>query len=264
MVIYLFGWKLQAQDDLKLQLIKKIDVQSRFIEIDKLQQLYIVTDDHTLQKYSPDGELLKYFNENNIGAISSIDVTNPFQPLVYYGEYQIGVMLDRSLSEIFRFKLGDLNLYQIDAVGLSSDNLLWLYDPNSFKLKKIDKNLRTVTESLDLTGILEESFLPVKLIESDNKVFLFDPDYGLMIFDLMGNYLKTIKNIDAEFIQIQDNELHYLDSNNKLNAFKISNLQKKQIDLKSKEIESDHLIELKISIERLFLMYNDRVDILKK
>jgi hypothetical protein len=160
--------------------------------------------------------------------------------------------------------LGDLNLYQIDAVGLSSDNLLWLYDPNSFKLKKIDKNLRTVTESLDLTGILEESFLPVKLIESDNKVFLFDLDYGLMIFDLMGNYLKTIKNIDAEFIQIQDNELHYLDSNNKLNAFKISNLQKKQIDLKSKEIESDHLIELKISIERLFLMYNDRVDILKK
>ena len=260
----MFGLKIQAQDDLKLQLIKKIDIKSRFIEVDKLQQLYIVTDDHTLQKYSPDGELLKYYNENNIGAISSIDVTNPFQPLVYYGEYQIGVMLDRSLSEIFRFRLGDLNLYQIDAVGLSSDNLLWLYDPNSFKLKKIDKNLRTVTESLDLTGILENSFLPVKLVESDNKVFLFDPNYGIIIFDLMGNYIKTIKNIDAEIIQLQDSELHYLDSNHNLNSLNISNLQKKQIALKNKEIDSDNLIELKISVDRIFLRYNDHVDLLKK
>ena len=264
MVIYLFGLKLQAQDDLKLQLIKKIDIQSRFIEIDKLQQLYIVTDDHTLQKYSPDGELLKYFNENSIGAISSIDVTNPFQPLVYFSDFQVVVVLDRSLSEIFRFNLAELNFYQFDAVGASSDNMFWLYDPNNFKLKKIDKNRKVIIESPDLFGILEIAFSPLVLVESDNKVILHDPEFGLIIFDLMGNYLKTIKNIDAEYIQVQDSELYYLDSNHKLNSLNINNLQKKLIVLNNKEIDADNLIELKISVERLFLRYNNHIDILKK
>jgi len=250
---------LHAQDTMQLQLLKSIDLKAHFIETDRMQQVYVVTNNHSLQKYSADGELLKIYNENGLGAISTVDVTNPLQILVYFADYQTAVILDRSLSELYRFRLGDLDLMQIEAVALSSDNRLWLYDANNFLLKKIDNNGNIELESPDLSGILTDAFLPKRLFEAEYKIFLNDPDFGIMLFDNFGNYIQMLQIRGLDYFQIFNGHLIWLDEKKRLHRFHLRNFREEETDLKALGIETEGLLQLCLSPDRLLLRYADRV-----
>jgi hypothetical protein len=250
---------LSAQDSSQLHLLKTIDISVRFLEIDRMQQVYAVTDDHTLQKYSADGELLKTFNENSLGAISSLDVTNPFQILVYYVEYQTAVVLDRSLSESYRFLLSDLDLMQIDAVGLSSDNMLWLYNPNDFKLLKIGNQSEIELESPDLRGILKESFQPKKLREAEFKIFLNDPETGIMIFDNFGNYFQTLVITEIDYFQVIDRYLVWMDKAQKLHRMHLKNYREEIYEMSGYGPSTEDLQQVCLGPERMIYRYKNRL-----
>ena len=146
------------------------------MEVDKMQQLYLLIGDNDLQKYDVNGTLLCRFNENNLGPISYVDVSNPFRILVYYDDYTTVIFLDRTLSEIQRNDLSDLDLPQVEALGTASDNNLWLFDNNTYTLKKLDQSNEVLVESLDLNLLLTEPLYPVRLLEANNRVYLNSPN----------------------------------------------------------------------------------------
>jgi hypothetical protein len=224
--------------------IKTLEIEGIHVEIDRLQQIYVVQKGGGLEKYSAEGKLLFRFNENNLGEIKSIDVSNPHQLLLFFGDYQTIVLLDRSLSEINRFDLTDLGYLQVEAVGLSSDNQIWVYDPNELLLQKIDQNGELVQESPDLSAILDDAFMPNRLIERDYQVFLNDPDYGVMIFDVFGNYQKTLEIKGLSYFQWREGALQWLDFEKGLRRFQLASFQEKIIKLKSKGLETEGLLQL--------------------
>lgn len=255
---------LYAQDTASLFLINKIELKTLFVEVDRLQQFYAVTDDHTLKKFSASGDLVKSFNENSLGAISAVDVSNPFQPMVFYNEYQTAVVLDRSLSELYRFKLGDLGFTQVDALALSSDNMLWLYDPNNFKLIKFESNGTVNLESPDLTMILENSFFPIRLCEAEFKVFANDPDNGLLIFDNFGNFIQRLNVFGIGFFQVSGNLLIWMDADKNLHRMHLKTFREQISPVVDLGIDSKNLIQLCILSDRYLLRYSDRIEIVKK
>ena len=64
-----------------------------------------------------------------LGKITRIDFQNPLQIVVFYKDFNTVVLLDNQLNEIKRI---DFNLkpelVQLEAVGLSAQNQLWIYD----------------------------------------------------------------------------------------------------------------------------------------
>ena len=255
---------VKAQDTLTPHLIKKLELKTLFVEVDRMQQIYAVTDDHTLKKFSASGDFIKSFNENNLGAISSVDVSNPFQPLVFYAEYQTAVVLDRTLSELYRFKLGSLDFSQIEALGLSSDNMLWLYDPNNFKLIKFESNGTINLESPDLSSILEISFFPKSLREAEFKVFANDPDQGLLIFDNFGNFIQRLTISIVDYFQVSGNFLIWMDADKQLHRLHLKTYREQISPISDLGIDASNLLQLCIMPDRYLLRYPNSIEIVKK
>ncbi|WP_156039766.1 hypothetical protein [Aureispira sp. CCB-QB1] len=238
--------------------LKSIPKTSRWMEVDKMKQLYLVENAHTLLKYSPEGELLYQFNENSLGEISYIDVSNPFRILVYYNDYATVIFLDRTLSEIQRHDLSDLDIPEVRALGTASDNNIWIFDNNTYTLKKVDSQNQVIAESPDLSLLLTEGIDPNRLIEANARVYLNSPNIGILVFDIFGNYIKTIEILDLDYFQVYEGQIFYVE-HKKFKTYHLLSFLTKEIKL---PILSEKLEQLCIAQEHLYIKYPNKINII--
>ena len=238
--------------------LKSIPKTSRWIEVDKMKQLYLIEDAHTLLKYSSDGDLLSQFNENSLGEISYVDVSNPFRILVYYNDYATVLFLDRTLSEIQRHDLSDLDIPEVRALGTASDNNTWLFDNNTYTLKKINSQNEVVAESSDLSLLLTDALDPNRLIETNARVYLNSPNLGILVFDVFGNYIKTIEILNLDYFQVYEGQIFYVEDK-KFKTYHLLSFLTKEIKM---PIIEEKLEQLCIAQERLYIKYANEIDII--
>lgn len=231
----------QSQEVLP-QPILEIHQSAKFFEVDQLNQIYIVTPQDQLIKYDVTGKQLFDFSDQTLGDLTHIDVTDPFNVLLYYADYQNIVLLDRTLSIPRQLSLLDLDLVNVNAVGLSRDNHIWVYDNNVFRLKKYNAQGQLLAQSADLSLLLNTTLNPIHLKEVDGQVYLNDPAVGLILFDLFGQYISTIGIRELENYQIIDEQLAYRVGET-IRVYNLkSNLESKLLELKlSKEVEQVRL-----------------------
>lgn len=172
--------------------------------LDDLGYLYLISDKNELIRYDPNlVEQYAYSNER-LGSLTSVDANNPLKLLLFYENYQTIIMLDNLLGEIGRYNLFDLGFNDVNAVGISNDNNVWLYDPIDYKLKKIDNAGRLLVESITMYNEGLEYIRPSFLVEKGNKVFLYDEGHGFFLFDNLGQYLYKIPIKGLKSYQIID------------------------------------------------------------
>lgn len=253
------GASCYSQDNYSFQSIAKVEQEARWMEVDKMQQLYLLVGNNNLQKYDVKGTLLYSFNENNLGPISYIDVSNPFRILVYYDSYTTVVFLDRTLSEIQRHDLSTLDLHQVDVLGTASDNNLWLFDNNTYTLKKLDQKNEILVESMDLNLLFTEALTPVRILETNNRVYLNSPNLGLLVFDLFGNYIKTIPLLNLNYFQWYEDQIFYTQER-KLQAYHLLSFQYKNIDL---PILEEDLEQLSIAQDVIYIKNPNNIKIIR-
>lgn len=239
------------------KLIHTIEKKADWIEIDKMKHLYQIEDGHTLVKYSSTGEQLFVYNENNLGDIHSIDVSNPFRIMVYFYDFSTIVFLDRTLSETRRFDLSEFDLPLTEVVAAASDNNMWLFDNDTYTLKKINNQNQVVVESTDLALISDETIQPNRLIEYDNRVYLNVSDIGILVFDIFGNYIKTIEVLGLDYFQLYENQLFYVEDES-LQSYHLASFFKQKIKL---PILEPNLQQLFISQELLYINYQQKTNI---
>ena len=255
--ISVFG-PLSAQD-YESKLLQDIEHKTRWMEVDKMKHLYLIQNEHTLLKYSADGELLFRYNENNLGEIAVLDVTNPFRILVYYEDFNTVVFLDRTLSEIQRFDLSDFDIWQTQAIGLASDNNLWIFDNNSYTVKKIDNSGETITESDDLTLFLSKAPTPNRVIEFNDRLYLNSPNLGIIVLDLYGTFIKTIEIPNLDYFQLHNGQIFYIQDQS-IKSYHLLSFLEKKINL---PITEPNLEQLCIAQERLYLKYPNKTSIFR-
>ncbi|MEM0993343.1 MAG: hypothetical protein AAGI49_09930 [Bacteroidota bacterium] len=180
----------QAQDS--LQQIKNMPLAATFIQIDQLQQLYVLKTDLSLIKFDAKGEQIFEYSNSLLGTPSFVDVTDPLNIALYYEDFQTIVLLDRNLTELQSISLFELGFSQVSSIAISNAQHIWLYDETDFKFKKIDRQGAAIFESGDISLGIGNSIRPATLMERDNKLFANDPAQGIFAFDLFGQYLYTI------------------------------------------------------------------------
>lgn len=204
--------KAQEVDSANIQYTETLQIEAplAYFTTDKLQQVYIVTPQNEVIKYDKRGKEVFRYNNNRLGHLAKVDVTNPFNILLYYPDYLKVITLDRTLSPVGEFNLIDLGVTNVKAIGLSNDNNIWLFDDLGFRLKKVDQFGKVLLESGDLSLLLNRGFVPNHIVERNNMVYVNVPDTGVFIFDNFGRYLSMIELKEVEEFQVIDDQLVFL------------------------------------------------------
>ncbi len=211
-------------------LLYTLDISSPIFTTDQLRNVYTVTKTNEVIKYTPESKIQFRYNNNTLGNLTFIDATDPFNLLLFYPDFRRVILLDRTLSETSSFDLFNLDVIDVPAVGISSDNNLWIYDDLKFNLKKIDRSGNIVQESNNISLVLGKTLSPNFILERNNAVYINDPETGILVFDLFGNYTKTIDVKGLRQFQVIDQQLIYW-QDEKLNVFNLKSLQTRSMDL---------------------------------
>lgn len=160
---------------------------------DEFGNLYIVTQENDVLKYNAKLDSVGRFNNNRLGKIATIDVSNPFTPILFFQESGFIVQLDRFLDVLNVIKLSDYGLTNITQICRSNDNMIWIFDEWNFKLKKIDFQKNILQESSDLRIALSSIQKIQKIIDANGQLYVYDALYGWYVFDYYFGFSTSVK-----------------------------------------------------------------------
>lgn len=179
-----------------------------FMEVDMLNNLYLVTAGNQLKKLNANGDSMAVFNDvKKYGNPSLIDVTNPLKVLLYYKNYATVVILDRLLSLRNSINFRQQNVFSVKAIATSYDNNIWLFDEQNLKLKKIDESGKILQETTDWRLIMDNVPSPTRIIDNNNFVYLYDTNKGFYIFDYYGTFKNNLPFLNWENLSINGKQL---------------------------------------------------------
>lgn len=184
---------VSAQSDSVFTLVKKINGEITAFEVDYLDNIYLLTGTDQLKKLNEQGDSVAVFNNvRNYGKVSKIDVSNPLRVLLYYKDFSTVLVLDRLLNMRSKIDLRQQNIFQVQAIGLSYDNKLWLYDEQEHKLKKIDEDGKVLFETSDFRQLFNQGYSFTTIIDQDGLLYLYDEQKGVLVFDYYGALKRKI------------------------------------------------------------------------
>lgn len=214
---------------------QKASVSTSFISQDKLGNIYQILD-MDIVKYSSKLDTLRTNSIFSSGTIYSLDTRNPMQLMLFFKQQQEIILLDNTLSETNKIKLNFFDW--IDLASMSNrDNAFWLYSITSQSLIKTDKNGKVANRFNNIGQLVKRDINPTQLIENNNKVYLFDPNQGLFVFDLFGNYVKRIQLENAEIVKFYQEKVFFRVEND-IFSYNLVSFDKK-LELKSEENFND-------------------------
>ena len=233
-----------------------INTPARDFTIDKVQQVYLITDRNEVIKHDPRGREVFRFNNNFLEDIGKLDPSNPFNVVLYYPEFLSVITLDSTMTKTGEFDLSNLNLIRVNALGSTNDNNVWLYDEVSFTLKKVNRSGEVLTESVNLNLKLGYSGKPNFLLERSNLVFVNDPDYGILVFSNLGEYDSVLDIKGLQRFQVIGDFLIY-QRGTKLYQYHLKTFEERSIELPVSIHPGDQML---IQKSTLFVKRSDRVE----
>lgn len=211
-MLFLFGGITVAQET-TLELVKSISVKADFVETDNIGNVYVVNGGE-ISKYSLSGDLITKNSALAYGAISSLDATNALKMVLYFRDLSQISYLDNQLSARGdRVELDVLGYYQATVICRSYNDGLWIYDQTTFELTRLTEQLEASAQSGNLAQVLGYVPAPNYIRESNNWLYVNDPDQGILVFDWYGSYTKTIPVKGLNKFVIRADRLFFIDGN---------------------------------------------------
>lgn len=162
--------------------------------VDNLGNLYIINNTGQIKKTGKAGDSIAVFNNvRQYGKLYLMDVTNPLRVLLYYRDFGTIVVLDRFLNTRATIDLRKQQLFQVNAIGQSYDNNIWVYDELESKLKRIGEDGRVLDQSTDFRLIVDSAPSPQFIVDQNRLVYLYDSLKGVYLFDYYGTFKNRIQ-----------------------------------------------------------------------
>lgn len=191
LLLLLVAGFVNAQTDTSFKLVKSIKGDIVGFTVDNLDDIYLLSGTGQVKKLNANGDSVAVFNDvKKFGQATLIDVSNPLKVLLYYKDFTTIVVLDRYLTIRNTIDLRRQNILQVQAIGQSYDNKIWLYDELENKLKKVDDDGKVLLETPDFRFLFGSAPSPQKIFDEDQYLYLYDSAQEVFVFD----YYGTLKN----------------------------------------------------------------------
>jgi hypothetical protein len=183
--------------------------------VDALNNVYLLDKNGQLKKRSANGDSMGVFNEvRKFGKLSSIDVSNPLKTLLFYRDFSTLVALDRFLGRRNTLDLRKMGLYQVKAVSLAYDNGYWVYDELEARVKHLGENGDLQDQFTDLRLLFDAVPAPVRIVDQNKYLYLYDPAKGFFIFDYYGSFRRKIPLVGWKDFTVINSLLYGYDETN--------------------------------------------------
>ena len=185
------------------------------IKIDALGNHYVVTEEMQIIKYNPKGTIRNTYNNNRLGSIGRLDVSNPFLILVYYPQYQTAVLLDNNLSESGRIRFSDIGIGNIRSAAVSDDNNLWVFDEGARNIIKVSTNGHILFKGIPCFNFDIDDSRPFEIMQRGGYLYICQQDSPVRIFDIYGKWVKSLL-LDNFQAMIYLDKIIYYKADNKI------------------------------------------------
>jgi len=247
-----------AQNDSAFQFLKSIKGDFTYFDVDNLDNIYLITTNNQFKKLNDAGDSVSVYNDvKRYGNPSSVDVTNPLKILLYYKDYVTVVVLDRLLTVRNTINFRKQNIFYVNNITLSYDNNIWIFDEEDFKLKKIDEEGKWLQATTDLRMLFDSVPSPVKIVDRDNFIYLYDPEKGFYIFDYYGGFKNRLAFLKWSNVEVNRNTVYGF-SNNNLYSYELKSLNLKEYKLPA---FFGNVTSIKVMNGKLYLLKEYGIDI---
>lgn len=204
-----------GQKDSSFRFVNQFSYPVSSFTVDNIGGLYLITPGNQLKKYNEAGDSVGVFNQvTQYGKLTYVDAENPWKTILFYQNFSTIVLLDKYLNVVTSINLRKQNIFRVHAVTSSYDNNIWLYDEQDNKLKKIDDNGNVLSETVDFRLLFDPVPEPVKIIDRDGFVYLYDPEKGVYIFDYYGSFKSKLTFLNWTNIEVIGKTIYGFDSKN--------------------------------------------------
>lgn len=238
-----------------LEFFKSIPVNASLFTTDPIGNMYVVKMNNNIVKYNIKGDSILVFNEIKKGKITHIDATNPLRVLAYSADYNYILILDNMLSLKSELRLSKLNVFNVPCIANSSDGYIWIYDPVSFSLLKIDETPKVV-QSSPLRGIIDKVINTSFMVEQNRELFVVDSTLGVYRFDRFGFYINLFPQKGVKEVQLFTNDLVFKQGD-KLKIEDISSFREGEILIP----DAENVLQTRVERNRMYVLYHNKVDI---
>ena len=242
LLIVLICWNITPAQEIPVKLLSNSKTpMERFLGMDAFGWEYSIANSE-LRKQK-DGRMLKYRNVS-LGEIYKADLQNPLQIILFYRKFNSVILLDNQLNETSRINFSDLPQPLIaEAVGLASQNRLWVYDITTQQLGLYDLaqgSFKTITPPF--TGTIKYYY------NDYNYFYWIDSTNTCFMVNLFGNVgtLGTVPDYDKVQI-VSSNEL-IVQKNNRLFFYNLEKQSQTAIAIPEKSFRGFHYAAQILSI----------------
>ena len=244
--------------DSTFKLLKNIPGSYSYLDVDVLENIYLITEKNQLKKIRPNGDSLAVFNDvKKFGNPTLLDVSNPLKVLLYYKNFSTVIILDRFLAVRNTINFRNQNIFKVKTLANSYDNNIWIFDEQNVSLKKINDEGSVLSETLDLRQLLDTVPSPSQITDKNNFVYLYDENRGFYIFDYYGSYKNNLPFLYWKHIAVNGNKLMgFVDDtfySYEINSF---NLKSYKLPVFFKDA-----IDIKIMNSKVYLLKKEGVEI---
>ena len=191
--------------DIKEQYELKAD---RFWGVDNYENIYYSVDNVFFKRDIKDKIADLQFKDFNLGNLSSVDIINPLNLLLFYKNSNTVVFLDNRLNELTRFSFDQISpLRIISNAKLAGNRHLWTFNVDVQKLETFDlSDKRTTSSSIPINKDL------VQLETNFRKAWLVLPN-SIAVYDWYANRVKTYDDVKFQKIRMDDGQILALSDN---------------------------------------------------
>lgn len=243
-------------DSVKFVLKNEIEAKGNQFTTDQLGYIYLANTDE-LSKYDSEGKLMFRQSYKSMGDISIIDATQSLRTLLFYRDLTQILFVDNTLSiqgESIKLEKEGFPFVTL-ACASFMNNHFWIYSTDEFMIKRLDKNLKEISTSGNITQLIRKELNPDYIVESGDHVFLHDPNQGILQFDLFGTYIQTLPIKDISFFQVEQNAILYLENGN-LMAYSLKDFSLAKMELPKTGVKQFRKVE-----NKLILSLEDHLEI---
>jgi hypothetical protein len=181
---------------------------------DHIENIYFIDDHRIIKLESNTGNRLEY-GSLSAGTITWADVSNPFQILVFYRDFNRILFLNNRLAPLRReINMSNLGIDKAILVCSSGQGGVWVFSEQDNRVVYFDQQLQRSHQSMNINSIVGTGLQPDYMIEFQNRLYLHVPFEGILVFDRLATYLKTIPYAGPSRFRVMDSQIIYFDQGN--------------------------------------------------
>ena len=188
------------------------------VSIDQGGNIYFATFNGDIIRYDP---LLKnrlIFSPGNPTTATVLEAWQGLRIFIFHRDLQQYRLINRNLSLHEDYSFPPELIGFVEIATPSYDNNIWLIDQVDFSLIKYNINSKTVASRTPLNQLLISSSNEIMFCkEYQNRLFISTKNYGILIFDNFGNYIKTFQYPGVSSFNFWKDNMYFISENKLVN-----------------------------------------------